>query len=206
MITADSTLTGYNGNDEIIVVPSTCEIDGQTYPVTAIGENAFISQSQMTDLYIPYGITEIKTSAFELYSSYLTSIYLPESILNLQDNAFYELYTIYNIRLSENATNFDSSLANGLRSIYIPASVNDVYIDEADELTYIEVDDENQTYYDIDGVLYNDVEKTLVKYPEKSFLTSLTISEDIVRIDATYWWEAKDGPLSNVIFSDTAHT
>ena len=201
----DATLTGYNGNDEIIVVPSTCEIDGQTYPVTAIGENAFISQSQMTDLYIPYGITEIKTSAFELYSSYLTSIYLPDSILNLQDNAFCELYSILNIRISENATNFDSTLINGLRSIHIPASVNDVYIGEAQELTYIEVDDENQTYYDIDGVLYNDVEKTLVIYPTKSFLTSFTIPEDIVRIDVAYGW-ANDSSLSNVIFSDTAHT
>lgn len=73
-----------------IVIPETVTIDGTTYTVTGVGENAFHKYS--SDVYVsitlPKTITKIGKSAF--YRSRATSLKLPEALTEIGDSAFAE--------------------------------------------------------------------------------------------------------------------
>ncbi|MBR2030425.1 MAG: leucine-rich repeat protein, partial [Clostridia bacterium] len=101
------TITGYNGTESNLVIPSYIE----SYPVVAIGASAFESNHTFTSVSFPDSITSIGNSAFyntNLYSvsfgansqleiiesfafgfsAYLTSVYLPASLKTLATQAF----------------------------------------------------------------------------------------------------------------------
>ena len=61
----DATLTdGSNMVQKETVIPSSITIDGEEFAVTAIGENAFANNTEMTQLTIPESISEIGQGAF----------------------------------------------------------------------------------------------------------------------------------------------
>lgn len=60
-----ATLTdGSNMVQKETVIPSSITIDGEEFAVTAIGENAFVNNTEMTQLTIPESISEIGQGAF----------------------------------------------------------------------------------------------------------------------------------------------
>ncbi len=76
--------------------------------------------------------------------------------------------------------------------IYIGKDVK--YIDETSffyckELKAIEVDEENEYYTDVDGVLYTKDMKKLIVYPIKKVETSYTIPEGVERIGACAFYK-----------------
>lgn len=70
----NATITGYVGNDEVLVIPS--KIDG--YVVTAIGDNAFQS-SRVKTIVVADGVTKIGWFAFRDCPA-LCSVTLPSSV------------------------------------------------------------------------------------------------------------------------------
>ena len=62
-----------------ITILSSFTVDGNTYSVTSIGSNAFVSCSGMTSISIPVSITRIGEKAFESCSG-LTSIVVPSGV------------------------------------------------------------------------------------------------------------------------------
>ena len=96
-------VSGYNGLNGVVVVPSTVEIEGETYTVTAVADNAFYNNRNIYSVSLPNTIKTIGGYAFYNCSN-LTEINIPSSVTSIGSYAFYDCY-------------------NYLRNIYIPSSV-----------------------------------------------------------------------------------
>lgn len=79
-----ATITGYNGTDTELVIPSTL---GE-YKVTAIGRNAFNGYHTMTSVTLPSSVVSVSTMAFYNCSA-LASINVSPYLLSVGNQAFH---------------------------------------------------------------------------------------------------------------------
>ena len=131
----------YNGPSEL-VIPSSIEHEGKTWPVTKIGEYSlgmFRQFDRIQRVVIPSSVTEIGASAFSGLPA-LESIYISKSVVKIADNLLGEEYTtparieidpanpVYDSRdncnaIIETATN---TLIIGRQGSVIPSSVTSI--------------------------------------------------------------------------------
>jgi beta-lactamase regulating signal transducer with metallopeptidase domain len=131
----------YNGPSEL-VIPSSIEHEGKTWPVTKIGEYSlgmFRQFDRIQRVVIPSSVTEIGASAFSGLPA-LESIYISKSVVKIADNLLGEEYTtparieidplnpVYDSRdncnaIIETATN---TLLVGRKGSVIPSSVTSI--------------------------------------------------------------------------------
>lgn len=88
-----------------VVIPATVEIDGESYAVVSIEDEAFYGNEQVESVAIPSTVTTIGESAFKGCSN-LESVSIPSSVTSIGDRAF--------------------SRCSSLTSVEIPASVQKV--------------------------------------------------------------------------------
>ena len=115
--------------------------------VTSIGVSAFAHCSSLTSIAIPVSVTSIEYGAFQSCSS-LTSIDIPDGVTSIGDYAFQD--------------------CTSLTSINIPVSVTSIgYSAFADcsSLMNIQVNENNNNYISIEGVLYNKEKTELIQCP-----------------------------------------
>lgn len=95
-ITDDGTanITGGDASGDV-EISGTVEIDGQTYWVTGIGENAFQNNDGITSVTIPDGITTISANAFAGCSNLMT-ISIGKGVTNIGEKAFANIGTSAN--------------------------------------------------------------------------------------------------------------
>ena len=146
MLQEDDTavITGYYGEETAIEIPF--ELDG--HAVTAIGDEAFRRNSQLTSAYIPGNVLSVGARAFAECRA-LTDIYLINGIVSLGDAVFYRCYS--------------------LETVSIPASVTSVGVNpfaDCARLTRILVSEENTALEMIDDVLFTKEDKRLVCFPK----------------------------------------
>lgn len=96
---------------------------------------------------VPDGTIFIGEGAFR-YAIQLTDIYLGESIENIGNSAFSECSKLSTIYIGEKISVINTGFAEGCTN-----------------LTVIEVNEGNEYYCDIDGVLFNNEKTTLLMYP-----------------------------------------
>lgn len=101
-------------NDEVTAfeIPETVELEGGTYTVTAIGDNAFNGCRNMASVTIPNTVTSIGRRAFyfvEKSEGGLTQITIPNSVTSIGEESFYGCRYLETVTLSENIT----SIPNG---------------------------------------------------------------------------------------------
>ena len=114
------TITGYNGTNRAVSIPSQIN----DLPVTSIGTYAFSNDSSLTNVIIPNTVANIGDGAFD-YTG-LTSVTIPDSVVSLGNFAFRNCVGLTNITLGNGITNipdfeFDDCIS--LPSISIPNSV-----------------------------------------------------------------------------------
>ncbi len=96
------TITGYNGNPTVLVIPNSTN----GYTVNSIGTNAFYDFTSLTSVTIPNSITSIGANAF--WGSGLTdTLTIPSSVTNIGDEAFTFL-VVTNYAVATNNTHFAS--------------------------------------------------------------------------------------------------
>jgi hypothetical protein len=121
-------------------------------------------RSSITSLSLPEGLTSIDNYAFA-YCYALTSVTIPNSVTTIGNDAF--------------------SYCIGLTSVIIPNSVtsigNEVFV-YCSVLTAINVDEANQYYSSIDGVLYNKTQTTLIQCPAGK-TSAVIIPNSVTSID-----------------------
>ncbi|WP_018592463.1 leucine-rich repeat protein [Terrisporobacter glycolicus] len=177
--------------------------------VTSIGESAFRECSSLTSIKIPKGVTSISTFAFYECSS-LTSVEIPKGVTNIEDYAFSGCSSLTSIEIPEGVTIIGACIfdrCSSLTSIEIPDSVTsidsssfyrcssltnikipqgvtsikgDVLFSECDNLLSINVDENNQVYKSIDGILYSKNGKELIVVPQRK--TNVTIAQGVTSI------------------------
>ncbi len=131
----------YNGPSEL-VIPSSIEHEGKTWPVTKIGEYSlgmFRQFDRIQRVVIPSSVTEIGASAFSGLPA-LESIYISKSVVKIADNLLGEEYTtparieidpanpVYDSRENCNAIikTATNTLIVGRKGSTIPSSVTSI--------------------------------------------------------------------------------
>jgi len=109
VVNGKATITEYFGYGGDITLPAT--LGG--YPVTAIGEQAFISYGldwgvPITGVIIPEGVTSIGDMAFA-YSEKLTSVTIPGSVTNIIHGAFYHCTSLKKVTIPNGVKTIGSS-------------------------------------------------------------------------------------------------
>ena len=115
----------YTGN---VVIPESVEYNGNTYPVTTIGNDAFHGCSGLTSVRIPNSVTSIDDDAFR-YCIGLTSVTIPNKVESIGENAFWGCSGLTSITISNSVTSIGKSAfhgCSGLTSITIPSSVESI--------------------------------------------------------------------------------
>ncbi|MBP5770117.1 MAG: leucine-rich repeat domain-containing protein [Bacteroidaceae bacterium] len=90
-----------------VVIKSKITVDAQDYTVTMIGEYAFSFRRSLTSITIPESVINISGYAFQ-YCSGLTSITIPSSVTSIGYNAFCGCYGLTSIQVENGNTEYDS--------------------------------------------------------------------------------------------------
>ena len=178
--------------------------------VTAIGDSVFYDCYSLTSVTIPNSVNSIEGSAFDGCIS-LTSVTIPTSVTDIGDGAFAGCARLTSVTIPNSVTNIGDgtfagcirltnvtipntviSIGNGafasctnLTTIPIPKSVTNIgdgAFVYCSSLTAITVDSLNPVYCDLDGVLFNKSQTTLIRYPTAKPGTSYTVPASVTNI------------------------
>jgi hypothetical protein len=142
---ADNTLTitGYTGPGGDVAIPT--NIAG--FPVTSIGNAAFIDNPNLISVTIPDSVTSIGDYAFDGCAN-LSGLTIPSSVASIGDLAFWRCPRLTNAAIPSSVTNI------GMAPFAYSAS-----------LTAISVDTNNSFYSSLNGVLFDKDANALIQYP-----------------------------------------
>lgn len=140
--------------------------DKRTEVLRIYGEGEMADYDYFNNTYYPDSISPWRDG----YQCKITQVIIEEGVTSIGDYAFQGCDTLESISFPSTLTSIGRSIIEGdssLKSINIPASVT--YM-EYDALTYsnlenISVDNNNQNYCSVDGVLFNKDKTTLINYP-----------------------------------------
>ena len=184
----------YLGTEECLNIPS--EIDGHT--VSAIGPYALSLCDKIKEINIPDTVRDIYFGAFSFCNS-LEEIEIPstvkrisvpidglnEGVDKMSDGSLGNCKSLKKVVLNEGLTYIGYSLFaddTQLTCVEIPASVT--HIDESvfvncSSLEKITVNENNQYYKSVDGVLYDKDETELIAYPSNKEGTQFTFPDTV---------------------------
>jgi hypothetical protein len=133
--------------------------------VTKIGCMALYSKSKIDSIKMSDAITEIGDYAIAL-SSEMVEIELSENLVSIGDNAFLACFGLLTINITPNVQ-----------------EIGEYVFQNCTALINIEVDQDNQYYCDIDGVLFNKEVTNLIKYPNDKIGNDYEIPASVTRIE-----------------------
>ncbi len=155
---------------------------------------------------IPDSIAIIKEGAFG-NCKYLTSVTIPANVGNISRSAFISCHALTSVTISEGIYGIDDNAFKNcttLEYVNIPASIiriSPTAFELCDALTAINVDDDNEDYCSVDGVLFNETMTTLMKYPSHKKGSTYNIPDGIINIEYTAFYKCSF--LTSVIFSNS---
>ncbi len=156
--------------------------------VEYIGDYAFANNNTFKSVNFPSTLKYIGDFTFS-YDRALESVVLNEGLETIGEYAFYSCQGMTECVISDTVVTIGNSAftdCSSIESVDVPASVEslgDFFFAGSKSLTDINVDENNNCYLDIDGVLYNkDVTKLLV-YPAGREEIKYTIPDTVKEID-----------------------
>lgn len=177
-VIVDSVVLKYIGNAAIVNIP-----DG----VKSIGQYAFKDKTRITEISFPEGVEIIEAHAFERCIN-VTNLIFPDSLKTIGDNAFMRCYNLSFIAfndgiesIGEESFSFCGKLKVarfGKRISSIPSSA----FNDCDKLAIIDVDDENNSFSTLDGILYSKDKKNIIRCPEGCGSDLITVFETVESI------------------------
>jgi len=163
-------------------------------------------RNSIESVIIEDGVTSIGAYAFYYsFKDLLKSVSIPHSVKIIGDGAFYNCTGLTNINISDGVEQIGNSAfaaCNGLTSVYIPQSVTTInHISfSGNNLESILVDEKNQYYKSIDGVLFNKEETVIHTYPAGKTETSYTVPDSVTDIRQYAFYSSK---LTDIRIPDT---
>ena len=137
------TITKYTGSDSVVIIPS--QITG--LPVISLGDSAFASNTSLTSVTIPDGVTSLGGAVFSGCTS-LTNVVIPNGVTNLGERVFENCASLAGIKLPASLSSLGATPFVGCAS-----------------LTAITVDAANVVYSSLEGVLFNLSQTSLLACP-----------------------------------------
>ena len=111
------------------------------------------------------GVTGIGEYAF-YKCNMITSVAIPDSVISIGNAAFKDCTSLTSVTIPKNVTN-----------------INPQVFDSCSKMTTINVDEANENYSSIDGVLFSKDKKTLHTYPGGKTETTYTIPDGVTNIN-----------------------
>jgi hypothetical protein len=159
-------ISGYTGLGGDVVIPDT--IDG--LPVTGFAFSPFAFMDSVVSVTLPTNLISIGSGAFHRCTS-LESIRIPDKVTYIGNMAFYECFSLASVTIPEGVTRIERWAfgdCDSLMEISIPSSVSYIgagAFGSCDRLIAFDVAEGNAEYCDIDGVLFDKAQSTLVQFP-----------------------------------------
>ena len=142
---------------EYIVIPASVE---------KIGEQAFYGCENLKEIDLPESLTKIDFWAFDFCES-LQEVVIPEAVTEIGAQAFADCTSLQSVYISKN-----------LREIATDA------FDECYELISFIVDENNECFDAMEGVLFDKLHSKLLKYPAGKTDVEYSIPEGVTEIEA----------------------
>lgn len=203
----DTKYASYSGD---VTIPATVSHDGTTYTVKEIGKYGMRNSSAMTSVSLPEGLEAIQMGAFSKCSG-LAKLVIPNSVttignLAIQDmpglkelvigsgvetigtGAFMGDVALESVTLPTGLKALQSNVfanCTSLKSITIPASVatyNGSAFQGCIQLTDYRVDEANESFKAVDGVLMSKDGTTLVAYPAGRTDAEYTVPDGVTTL------------------------
>ena len=174
-------ITGYTGSETDLVIPSS--FDGDS--ISSIKSEAFKDCSGLKSITIPDSITSIGYSAFENCNS-LENINIPNSVSSIEGYVFWKCSSLTKIIIPDSIVSIGYcafSDCSNLTSINIPdsvSSISDTAFLNCSCLESILVDEKNNSFCSVDGVLYDKSKNTLICFHGGK--TGITIPNSVTSI------------------------
>ena len=169
-----------------------------------IGKNAF-EASAIDSINLPDSLIRIEERAFTKSLLKEINISLNSNLVFIGEKAFADtLITKINLPKKLITVNDFAFENSDLKEITIPASLINYHPNvfyECHKLENIFIDNNNEKYIDVDGVVYTKDLKTLYQYPAGKDLTSYTILDDVLKIGEYAF--SSSWNLQEVIFSSS---
>ena len=117
-----------------VTIPSTVTYNGYTYTVTAIGEEAFSQEGNLTSITLPNTITRIGDWAFagqemDNYPPNITTITIPNSVTTIGENAFAYNYHLTSVTIPNSVTTIGESAfwrCHGLKTVSLGTGLTSI--------------------------------------------------------------------------------
>ncbi|MCD8049191.1 MAG: leucine-rich repeat domain-containing protein [Clostridia bacterium] len=173
--------------------------------VTTIGSGAFAYCSKLASVSISNSVTTISDGAFYECTA-LTSVTIPNSVTSIGEGAFGWCTALTSVSIGNNVTTIGNSVfahCSELTSIMIPSSVTSIgshAFAYCTSLTNITVDENNENYCDVDGVLFDKNLTELINYPTKKADTEYVIPNSVTKIYDVAFYGCSN--LLNITISD----
>lgn len=177
-------------NESVVIIPS--NIDGR--PVTSLANNFLANTSNIYTVIIPDSVNRIGDYAFcachdlekikipkslkEIPMGFcqktkLTSVKIPDSVTVINPSAFCSCFALSNVEVGENLREIlcDAFSACNFKNFRIGPKVENIsfsagFLAANICLESITVDENNQYFRDIDGILFSKDGSSLIRYPE----------------------------------------
>lgn len=194
--------------------------------IKSVSNQMFADCTSLNEIVLPNSIESIGRRAF-LNCSALESFELPDSIDTIADYAFYGCSGINNLSISAKtigdyafslcsqleSVSFSDNLetigdeafkSTGLSEISIPSAVSHIgeRAFETNKIKKINVDENNQYYTSIDGVLFNKSETEIIDYPNYTVAEFYAVPQSVTSI-GEYAFGGDIPSLKTVIIPDT---
>ncbi|MFA6860535.1 MAG: leucine-rich repeat domain-containing protein [Clostridia bacterium] len=154
--------------------------------IVNIGNSAFSGCTGLTSITIPSGVTSIGGCTFENCTG-LTNITIPNSVTSIGDHAFFGCAGLTGVTIPSNVTNIDSSAFS--LCLF---------------LTEIIVNENNEDYKSIDGILFNKAGTILICYPCNKSGTEYEIANGVTEISDSAFYGNKN--LTSLTISSSVVT
>ncbi len=169
----------------------------------SLGVGTFRGCTGLTSAVVPSGITIIPVQAFSECG--IRSVTLPNSIKEIDESAFSACGNLQSIALPEGLEIIGENAFTGagLTTLEIPSTVRTIGkgVCKSKSLSAIHVNDENDYYKDVDGVLLSKDGKTLILFPYQkggySVDYSIPDGVEIIESDAFHYGMESSQPNMN---------
>ena len=173
-------VVGHTTNPNAYINPTTV-IDGKTYRVVQIADEAFANKSYLRSVYICEGVEAIGVRAFR-HCSNLVSVTIPSSVKVIKNGAFFECRNLTSIKLPTTMTCIERGAfaGTGISNITIPEGITRLELDLLGNCEFLESVDLPKSLTLIDrGVFFN-----------CPALTQITIPENVESLGELLFWDS----------------
>lgn len=148
-----------------------------------IGRNDIANIESVNQITIPDGVICIEEEAFRDCEK-LESVIIPNSVTMIEEGAFYNCAKLVSMRMSNSVLSIGEMAFSetALSSVSLPQSVKEIGLRAFD--CPVHVEESNEYYSVVDGVLFNKEKTELVSFPCKHGQTSYAIPDHVKKIGA----------------------